>query len=177
MSKSENYKEKEKVLNSIKSDDALYILNRLIEDDSEIKEKVYNIMLTRLKEVNVEGIASDVYSSLEFLDVEELWDRSGNTRYGYVDVSEEAWVMVGEAIEPFLQEMKKYQKLDMHSQAKAYCTAIIKGLQNYDYNSNSDFKDWAVDEPSNYINRTLEDYKEGNPDDNDLNDIMKIIND
>ena len=46
-----------------------------------------------------ETIASAVYLELNRLDVEELWDRSGSTRHGYVEPNE----MASEMIPSFLR--------------------------------------------------------------------------
>lgn len=96
------------LLDSINPSDALYVLKVLMNGDSILSDKVFQILMERVSEIESDEIALDVYYTLEQLEVEELWDRSGKTRYGYVDPSEEAWVMLEEVIEPFVSEMKKY---------------------------------------------------------------------
>jgi len=75
MNTNDKQKKKENILSSIKPEEALYVLKCLMKDDSRITDKVYRIMLKRLKQVNIESIESDVYSALDFLEVEDLWDR------------------------------------------------------------------------------------------------------
>ena len=44
--------------------------------------------------MSVEEIADGVFWELDTLEVENVWDNSGPTRYGYVDSGEKVWEMV-----------------------------------------------------------------------------------
>ena len=77
--------------------------------------------------------------------------RSGRTRYGYVDPGDAAWEMFEEALNPFIDEMKKNQKRALPAVAKTYCIGIIKGLWRFDEESVSDFIDWVTDAPREYV--------------------------
>ena len=41
---------------------------------------------------------------LDSIEVEEVWDRSGRTRNGYVEPTEMAFQMSEEALDPFIEE-------------------------------------------------------------------------
>lgn len=56
--------------------------------------------------------------------VEEPWDRSGATRNGYVDSSDTSWEMFEKALDPFLEELRRYQNLSMMKQALNYCMGV-----------------------------------------------------
>ncbi len=163
------------LLDSINPDDALYVLKVLMNGDSKLSDKIFHILMERLSEIDSDEITMDVYYKLNQLEVEELWYRSGKTRYGYVEPSEEAWVMFEEVIEPFVGEMKKYQKLGMSLEAKKYCIAVIKGIQEYERESVSEFKNWATDAPVEYIDRILDDWKKGNPDPTDIAEVEGVV--
>jgi hypothetical protein len=111
--------------------------------------------------VDIDDIADDVYFDLDRIEVEELWDRSGRTRNGYVEPIEMAFQMFEEALEPFLDEMKKYQNLSMFAEAKDYCTGILKGICKFENKSISEYKDWAVDAPPEFFEQVLDDWKKG----------------
>lgn len=83
------------ILEEIDPDTALDILMRLAEDDAELKNKIRLTALEIMEGVDVEGVASDVFFFLDSLRVEDVWDNSGGTRYGYVDPTEYAWEMLG----------------------------------------------------------------------------------
>lgn len=41
--------------------------------------------------------------------------------------------------------------------------------------SKSEFKDWAIDVPSEYITRILNEWKKGNPDSKDIAEVEGIV--
>lgn len=168
---------KKNIIQSLSPDDALNILNILIKEDRSLEEKVYQIAMQIFNDVDTEDITSDVYNELDMIDVEELWQRSGKTRYGYVDPSEESWVMFEEVLAPFIDEMKKHQKLATPSLAKKYCIGIIQGIQEFEKESNSDFKDWAVDAPSEYAQDVFNEWKKDETNEEDIIEVQKILKD
>ena len=125
--------------------------------------------------MNPEKIAVDVRHALDRIEVEELWDRSGSKRYGYVDPAEESWVMFEEALIPFLNTMTKYQKIGLPKEANNYCVGIIQGLQDFEAASHSEFKDWAIDAPQHFIEVVFEKWKDGNPCEGDIAQVKSII--
>ena len=60
---------------------------------------------------DAEAIAEEVLGALERLEVEEVWDRAGPKRDGYVDTSEAADGMIGEALQPFRDEILNLARL------------------------------------------------------------------
>jgi hypothetical protein len=121
------------------------------------------------------GWASDSRCALASLDVDDLFSRSGRTRYGYTDPADESWVMFEEALEPFIDEMKLYQKRAMPDIAKAYCAGIIKGIWEFERGSYSDFADWVVDAPGENIDNVFDEWKKGKPNESDIEEIGQII--
>ena len=90
-----------KVLESITDSDARSILKLLAERDHKLVEIIDATARELLGQVDTEDVATDVQMELELLDVEEVWDRSGATRDGYVDSGDAAWQMFEEALKPF----------------------------------------------------------------------------
>ena len=60
---------------------------------------IKNLTIGGLKDVYSTVIADEVFYELDSLEVEDVWDQSGSTRYGYVDPNEKAWEMLEDAIE------------------------------------------------------------------------------
>lgn len=167
------------ILNNITSYDAKSILRIILERHAELTDEIYLIAMELLSDVNSEDIAIDVFNELNSIQVEELWDRSGATRYGYVDSTEEAQIMFEEAIALFISEMHKCQKMGLTKAAKYYCIGIIKGILKYDKTSVSEFKDWAVDIPYVYIETVFEEWMKGNPSQCEITEVeaQKEMND
>jgi hypothetical protein len=150
---------KKDILATITPDDALAILKSLAKEDKNIKKRIEQLAIEYLEGVDVEEIADAVYFDLDLIEVEELWDRSGSTRDGYVDVNEEAWVMFEEALEPYTDEIKRYHDRSMAAQVKLYCMGILKGIYLFEKESTSQYKDWAVDAPKDFFSRISRDWK------------------
>jgi hypothetical protein len=167
--------DKAKLIQSLSPDDAYGVLMILLRDNPDLEEPLYQIAAQILNDVDSDEIMDDVYYELDSLDVDDLYNRSGKTRYGYVEPSEEAWEMIEAAIEPFIDKMKKSQERVMPFMAKTYCAGIIKGLQKFGGESNSDFLDWAQDAPGEEIEKVFSEWKKGLPSDEDIADILTII--
>ncbi len=166
--------EKTNILEEIAADDELAILRTLAGEDKHVRARIEEIARRYLSEVDLEDTASEVYFELDSIEVEDLWDQSGRTRYGYVDPTEKAWEMFEDALEPFMEELRKYEKLSMDKEAKAYFMGILKGIYRFEKESTSEFKDWAVDDPKEYFKSALDEWKK-QKDPGDIAEIEDFI--
>ena len=132
------------IIDQLSPEEALEVLKALIREDESLVNKIEPIAHEILSDIDKEEIASAVYLELDSLDVEELWDRSGRTRHGYVEPHEMASEMIDEVLEPFLENLKRYNQLPFREQSKSMCMGIIKGLYQFDKESQNDFVDWAM---------------------------------
>lgn len=107
--------------------------------------------------------------------MEEVWDRSGSTRHGYVDPVEAAWEIFEETLQPFLEELKKYQELSMTNEAKYYCMGILKGIYKFDKESKSQYREWSVDAPGEYFEIVLNKWKDNCSISDDLKEMENFI--
>ena len=160
---------------SLKSDEISDVLADLLEADPGLTKKVYDIALKVVGDVDPEDVMEDVFYELEILDLDDLTSRSGRTQHGYVEPYEAAWELFEEKLEPFIDEMRKNQNRTLPAAAKNYCIGIIKGILKYEEESDSDFKGWVEDAPGEYINTVFEEWKKGNPDDDAVAEVAKII--
>lgn len=151
---------KPEILKNISAEEALAVLRALAEESKEFKQKVEEAAKKHLAKVDGEEVAADVFMELDGIEVEELWDRSGETAYGYEDPNDVGWKMFEEVVNPYIEQLKKYQKLGMCEQAKQQCFGIIKGIKEYKQKSKSDFKDWAEDVPLDALTEVLDIWKE-----------------
>ena len=88
-----------RILENIRAEDALDILKNLAKDNEEIASQIEDISKDSLKKIDINEIAENVEFDLSNIDVEELWDRSGRTRYGYVEPGEMADEMIEEVLD------------------------------------------------------------------------------
>lgn len=145
----------------ISSDDAFDILRLIAREDQKIAKRIEQIAIEYLKSVDIEDIAFEVYFALDCIEVEEVWNRSGNTRDGYVDPTEMAWQIFEEALDPFCEELRKCQRLSRYAEAKKHCLGILEGIYKFEKESTSEYKDWAVDAPREYFGCVLKEWKSG----------------
>lgn len=164
------------ILDELSPNEAIAILKMLVKEDQKIKARIVKLAAEYISQVNIDKIVSLVYSSLNAIRVEELWDRSGATRNGYVDPSEMAWEMFEEALGPFLEELRRYQRLSMRKQAMNYCMGILKGIYKFHTEPQSEYKDWAVDAPYEYFHMILEEWEKGCREKDDINKMEDFIN-
>ncbi|MDD5599787.1 MAG: hypothetical protein PHV82_17715, partial [Victivallaceae bacterium] len=141
-------------ISDLDSQEKLTVFEQLLKEPA-IRRKAEAIALELVSEVSAEAVANDLYCALGFIDVEELWDNSGKTRYGYVDVNDLAWEMFEDAVSPFEDELERLVKLKMFKQAKLYCMGILKGLWEYEKHGN-EFSDWVPDAPRESANSVFE---------------------
>jgi len=167
-----SHKDDPNFLENITVDDALRILKSLAEEDKQIAGRIEQIGREYLAEIDLEDITSDVYEELDCLCIEDVWNQSGRTRYGYVDPYEKSSEVFEETFEPFIEELEKYRKLSMNAEATTYCKGILKGIYQYEKESSSEFKDWAVDAPRENFRSILTDFLQ-KQDDPEVNAEMK----
>jgi len=145
-----------KILDSITGSDALSLLKLLAERDEEFAELIDATGRELLAKVNSEEVATEVQIALESLGVEEVWDDAGATRDGYVDPGDTAWQMFEDALNPFEATIEKYRRLSMTTEARSYCEGMLRGIYDFHKESSSEYKDWAVDAPSEFFGQILE---------------------
>ena len=163
------------ILEQITASDALAILNKLANEDKGIKTIIEKIATEYLSDVNLEDIAEEVFSELDSLYVEDLWDSSGDRSDGYIEPHERAMEMIEETIEPFMDEIKKYRKTKMFQEEKTYCMGILKGIYKYEKEASSEFCDWATDMPGEVFTSVLREWKKNNKNTDDLKEMESFI--
>ncbi len=153
--------EKVNVFDEISADDAFSILKSLAEEDAKIAERIEQIAMEYLRGADIEDVADEVFSALDCINVEDVWDQSGSKRDGYVDPNDKAWEFFEEALEPFLEKLKRYLKLSMYAEAKNYCLGILKGIYMFENEATTEFADWVVDVPGENFESVLDEWKKG----------------
>ncbi len=166
-----------KIIDNLSSDLALAILKQLAESDEQLAERIAEMALTQLSRVDPEELAIVIYDALDALEVEEVWDRSGATRHGYVDPAEAADQMISEVITPHLEEMKKYRKLGMPAQANRLCMGLLMGLYQFEHDSTNEFKNWASDAAGSYAWVVVDAWQGGSPKQADVKAVKAFVED
>ena len=139
--------------------DALAILKVLAARNDNLAREIDAAAKELFSHVEIDEMAANVQMELESLHVEDIWDRSGAKRDGYLDPGEAALEMFGEALRPFQDEADKYRQLSMPQEADLACRGILKGIYDFHKESSTEYGQWAVDAPSDYFGVVLGDWK------------------
>lgn len=150
---------KSKIIEELSPSDALIIIKQLAKEDKNIRNKIDQLAKELFSDIDIDDVADNVLSELDCLYVEDLWDSSGDTSFGYIEPHERANEMIEETIHPYIDEMKKYKNLKMYDEEKLYCMGILKGIYKYDKESKSEFSEWAVDMPAESFGYVLSVWK------------------
>jgi hypothetical protein len=166
----------QKIINNLSPEDALVILQQLAAQDEKLAAQIASMALAYLSDVDVEEIAETLRYELESLTPEEVWDRAGSTRYGYVETSEVAEQMMEEVLEPYLEEMRKYHKTGLALEAQQMCQGLMLGFYDFEHQSKIEFKDWAVDSPLYFALEVLTVWREGEVETQKRQEMQVFIN-
>ena len=169
-----NSSEMKKFMQSLSADEALRVLNDLLDNDPNLMKKAYETAIIVAGDVDADAVMNNVFNRLDRLDLDDLRGRTGRTSHGYVDPAEAAWELFEEGLDSFINEMKKYQKRALPAAAKAHCIGIIKGLRKYEEESSTEFADWVEDAPEQYVETVVEEWKKGNPASEDIAEVMSV---
>ena len=145
---------------SITEANALTILRILAERNKNVAIEIDAIAKELLSGSDFDEIAAQVQMTCEMLQVEDVWDRAGPKRDGYVDTGEAAWTMLEEALQPFRDMVSDCKHRALLEEADLNCQGILKGIYDFDQESSTQYKDWAVDAPRAYFGIILKDWKQ-----------------
>jgi hypothetical protein len=152
------------ILDKLTGDQALIIVRSLAAKGGAISEAVLAAAKDVLMTVDIEDVGDDVYFALDLIDVEDLWDRAGSSRDGYMDEVEAATELLEDEFEPFFDQVDRYHELDMRGQERDYCMGVVLGAYRYVKESNSEFRNWCEDLPVECVGELLDRWRTRTPD-------------
>ena len=147
-----------KFIQALSHEAAIRILLNLCAD-SDLKKRIVAMAKECLSDVDADTVADEVFRSLTSIQVEDLWDNSGKTRWGYHEPTEVAYEMVEDEVGYYIQKMEEYKNLGMKKEEKEYCKGILSGLLKYGQDGGNEFYDWCTDDPYTVAENILYDWK------------------
>jgi len=105
------------------------VLAALLDAHPALRSEAEEAAQHLLGEVTVDSVAEDVACALDAIPLEDLAGRSGRIRgRGYVQENEAAWDLIGEAVEPFITDLRRRAGLGFTDAAAAVAVGIVSGL-------------------------------------------------
>ena len=101
------------IIDQLSHGDALAVLKALAREDDQLAAHIAERATLYLSNVDPEEVAAVLYDQLTWLEVEEV-------------------------VEPFLQKLRKYQKLGMRTQANQMCMGLLLGLYQFESESKNE---------------------------------------
>jgi hypothetical protein len=162
-------------LKAIGPDEAMAVLEQLVALDPEIRRKAQEIAMKVISDIDADEVADQVFWELDAIAVEDVWDGSGQTREGYVDPGDYAWQLFEEALEPFIEQLRKCEQVRLTVQAKLCCMGILEGIHRFETESESEFKEWAVDAPGQYFVSVYREWRKGSKSNKHVSEVKRLV--
>jgi len=166
---------KKSILDSISGIEALQVLKALCASDAGLRKRIESEAEKLLRAVDPEDVASDVLFELEGIDVEDLWNRSGPSRHGYSSPDEMAMEMIEEALRPFEDKIEEYDRIGMPEQSMLYCMGVLKGIYQFEHETQTEFREWAVDIPGDCFGAILDAWQKGHTGEHDVEKMNAFL--
>ncbi len=151
--------QKLKATKSLKGHEGVEVLEELLKKHPQLAGEVEQLARNVLGAVSLEEVADDVAESLKDVDdIDNLNNRAGSTAEGYVEPSEAACEICEEALQPFLDDLKRRLKIQDKSGAVIICQGIVLGLYQVKDAGGGVIEwagDWLCDEAGSVIDLVL----------------------
>ncbi len=119
------------------------VLSILLSAHPELLVEADALAAESLVAVDPDVVAENVMSALRELDMEDLANRAGRHRGGYVEPNEAAWDLVEEAFEPFLLDLRRLAELSHVDAATAAARGLLNGLHRIGEPADGTVLAWA----------------------------------
>ena len=97
--------------------------------------------------VSAEDVADAVEEAILALGIDALGDRAGEHADGYTEPGEAAWELLQEAIDPFVDDLRRRIALGAETAAVETCRGVVAGLYRVRGKNPDAVLGWAEDFP------------------------------
>ena len=163
------------IIDNLSVFEARAVLRTLAENYADLARRIAEMTRTSLGGDDMKDVAAALYDELDALEVQEVWDRAGRTRHGYVETSEVAEQMIEAVLAPYLEELSRYQVLGLNLEAGELCKGLLLGIYQFKHESKCQFKDWATDLPLDLAREVLAAWRRGATGEADSGEISGFI--
>ena len=135
------------MLDRLKPGEAVEVLRRLLASHPDLGDEAERTARAVLGAVTFEDIANDVEDALRAPDLDDLHGRAGRQEWGYVEPGEAAWEILGEAVQPFLDDIERQIELGLEVEALEICKGVLLGLYRVEHGQKEGILEYADDFP------------------------------
>jgi len=117
-----------KVLLRLSPAESAFVLHSLLKHHPDLVAEAEEVATALVTHVDADAVAENVEKAVLDLNILDLDGRAGRQSWGYVEPSEAAWETLAEAIDPFVDGMRRHIELGFHAPATAICAGVVCGL-------------------------------------------------
>ena len=150
---------KNSLIDQITAIQASEVLRLLWNSDSEVRKKIEVAIKEQLIDVDYNEVCSEVDLALSCLDVDEVYDHSGQRQDGYHDPGEVAIEMLENVCQEYEEQMKRYHQLQMYEAEMEFCKGVLLALYKFEDNADEDFIAQAPEMAGETFRYILDDWK------------------
>lgn len=126
------------------------ILRELFELNPHLQSQFNQLAKHRVEIEDYGDIAEDLFSELEYIDIETVWREAGTQPDGeYMDTYDIIYEKIEEILEPYLDKFNLLIGQELFIEANIICKGLLKGLYDFENNKNLKIADWLQDSPLN----------------------------
>lgn len=143
-------------LDTLRVEEQAGVMELLLRSAPRLATDAERIARELLADTSVEAVAEEVEWGLRSRGADELQGRAGRQRYGYVEPTEAAWEILGQALDPHLKDVERLLRLRMRSAAHDTALGIVAGLYRCrDVDDPELLLSWAPDLPADHADGPL----------------------
>lgn len=105
------------------------VLQRLLQARPELQADIDRLALAVLTELDRYAVADQVQDALESISTGDVAAVSGKQRGGYVDHYEASTILLEQAVEPFLERLRRLAEAGHPNLATEAAIGILRGLE------------------------------------------------
>ncbi len=134
-------------IDELRPEEAAEILRALLARHPELSAEATSLAEEMITRVPGHDVAGAVEESILALDIDALGDRAGEHSDGYTEPTEAAWELLQEAIDPFVDDLRRRISLGAETAAVETCRGIVVGLYRVRGKNPDAVLGWAEDFP------------------------------
>ncbi len=142
-------------LRQLRGHEAVTVLRALLEKHPDLAAEAGELAASLLAGVSVEDVADAVEQALRSLSLDNLSDRAGRKRHGYVEPTQAVWDLIGEAVQPFREDIRRRAAAGECAAALATAAGVILGLYRVREARAHEVLGWAPDAPAEIARETI----------------------
>jgi hypothetical protein len=138
--------DKKPTLDTLSAAEKATVLDELLAARPDLRERAEAYAVQLMTDAGRSAVADDVEGALQGLDIEELNTRAGHRPgRGYVHPAEAADEILDEALQPFLDDLRRRAHLGIRSAAVELAVGILLGLYNSRHGNSETLLEYSPD--------------------------------